>query len=84
MTPTLTATPGGLTISHRIEERLRKGELTQEQVHDFRDFLAEVERDLMHHRIITANAYTRWFREGRATDDELRTGGPLSVAGRVM
>ena len=25
----------------------------------------------MHHRIITDNAYTRWFRAGQATDAEL-------------
>jgi hypothetical protein len=30
-----------------------------------------VERDLLHHRIITDNAYTRWFRDGGATDAEL-------------
>jgi hypothetical protein len=72
MAPTLTASPGGLTVSSRIEERLRRGELTQEQVEDFRDFLTQVDRELMHHRVITDNAYTRWFREGKATDDELR------------
>ncbi len=52
-------------ISPRIDERLRRGELTEEQVDDFRDFLDRVDRDLLHHRIITDNAYTRWFREGR-------------------
>ena len=31
----------------------------------------EVDRDLLHHRIITDNAYTRWFRDGQATDAEL-------------
>jgi hypothetical protein len=72
MTQTLTAHPGALAVSPRIEERLRQGELTPEQVEDFREFLAEVDRDLMHHRIITDNAYTRWFRQGLATDDELR------------
>jgi hypothetical protein len=61
-----------LSLSPRIEERLRSGELTPQQVEAFRDFLADVDRDLLHHRIITDNAYTRWFREGLATDDELR------------
>lgn len=61
-----------LTVSSRIEERLRQGELTAEQVEDFRRFLAEVDRDLMQHRIITDNAYSRWFARGEATDDELR------------
>jgi hypothetical protein len=61
-----------MTLSPRIEERLRRGELTQHQVDDFQDFLAEVDREFLHHRIITDNAYTRWFRAGWATDEELR------------
>jgi len=68
----LLATPSSrLIISSRIEERLHQGELTQDRVDDFRDFLVEVDREFMQHRIITNNAYTRWFREGRATDEEL-------------
>lgn len=67
------ATPSSnLTISSRIEERLHRGELTQEQVDDFHDFLTQVEREFLQHRIITNNAYTRWFRDGTATDEELR------------
>jgi hypothetical protein len=61
-----------VSVSPRIEERLRRGELTEEQVSDFRQFLGDVDTDLLHHPIITDNAYTRWFREGQATDDELR------------
>ncbi len=56
MTQILTASPGGLAVSSRIKDRLRQGELTPEQVEDFREFLAEVDRDLMHHRIIINNA----------------------------
>jgi hypothetical protein len=58
-------------VSPRIHERLRKGQLTEGQVGDFRDFLEQVERDLLHHRIINDNRYTRWFRDGQATDPEL-------------
>jgi hypothetical protein len=72
MTATLTSAPGALTVSGRIEERLRRGELTQEQVDDFRDFLAEVDRELLHHRIITNNQYTRWFQQGDVSHEELR------------
>ncbi len=72
MTHTLTASPNGLAVSSRIAERLRQGELTPEQVEDFRDFLAQVDRELMHHRIITDNPYTRWFARGEATDAELK------------
>ncbi len=46
-------------------------ELTEAQVDAFREFLDRVDRDLLHHRIITDNAYTRWFRDGQATDAEL-------------
>jgi hypothetical protein len=72
MTHILVATSGGLVISSRIEERLHQGELSQEQVSDFQNFLAEVDREFLQHRIITNNAYTRWFGEGTATDEDLR------------
>src|SRR3954451_19073086 len=58
-------------ISPRIDERLRRGELAEAQVDAFREFLDRVDGELLHHRIITDNAYTRWFREGQATDAEL-------------
>ena len=72
MTQVLTATPSGLSVSSRIRERLRQGKLTNTQVEDFQNFLAKVDRELLQHRIITSNAYTRWFQEGAATDAELR------------
>jgi hypothetical protein len=72
MNHVLTATTGGLAVSDRILQRQARGELSAAQVDDFRDFLAEVDRDFLHHRIIRDNPYTRWFREGKATDDELR------------
>lgn len=59
-------------LSERIEERLRRGEITPRQVEEFKDFLEEVDRDLFQHRVITSNAYTRWFQRGEATDAELR------------
>lgn len=68
----LTKPPNNLTLSSRIEERLHRGELTQEQVNDFQNFLAQADRELLHHRIITHNAYTYWFSEGKAPDEELR------------
>ena len=42
-----------------------------DQVEEFREFLDRVDRDLLRHRIITDNAYTRWFRDGQASDAEL-------------
>lgn len=67
------ATRAELTaVSPRIEDRLRRGDLTKAEVHAFRDFLADVDRDLLQHRIIAHNPYTDWFQQGTATDDELR------------
>jgi hypothetical protein len=61
-----------LVLSPRIEERLRRGELTPVQAEEFEDFLHEVDHDLLHHRIVVDNAYTRWFQHGEASDAELR------------
>ena len=61
-----------LLLSVRIADRLLRGELTSRQVDDFKDFLDQVDRDLLHHRVITSNAYTHWFQRGEATDAELR------------
>jgi hypothetical protein len=72
MTRILAAPPNNLTISSRIEERMHRGELTQEQVNDFQHFLTEVDREFLQHRIITHNVYTHWFSQGKATNEELR------------
>jgi hypothetical protein len=72
MNQVITVRPSHLTISSRIEERLHRGELTLAQVNDFQDFLSEVDRELLQHRIILNNAYTHWFSEGEVTDEELR------------
>jgi hypothetical protein len=72
MTQTLTPHAANLTISSRIQQRLHQDELTQTQVDDFQNFLTEVNHQLLQHRIITNNTYTRWFQNGTATDEELR------------
>ena len=71
-TQTITNNSRSLTISTRIKNRLHQGELTPKQVEQFQLFLSEVDRDLLHHRIINNNRYTRWFSLGRATDQQLR------------
>jgi hypothetical protein len=71
MTSTI-AKPNPLNISDRIQSRLQQGELTNAQVNDFQQFLAEVDRALLHHRIILHNPYTSWFEKGEVTDAELR------------
>src|SRR5262249_40533204 len=71
--PMATVTHGEpLVLSARLEDRVRRGELTGEQVDRFQDFLHDVDQDLLHHRIVVDNPYTRWFRAGAAGDDELR------------
>lgn len=72
MATATTAPRTSLGISPRIEERLANGELTRQQVDDFRAFLDRVERELLQHRVITNNAYTAWFQKGEATDAELK------------
>lgn len=72
MVATVKSARTSLQLSERIAERQRLGELTREQVDNFRDFLAEVEREFLEHRIITDNQYTRWFQHGEATDDDLQ------------
>lgn len=72
MTQVLISSPPRLAVSPRVWERCRRGELTPLQVDDFRAFLLEVELKLLQHHIITHNTYTHWFREGTATDAELR------------
>lgn len=71
MTHTLSKAPA-LHISARIQDRLRQGRLSQRQVKDWQNFLETVDRQLLHHRIITNNTYTRWFSQGKATDAELK------------
>ncbi|MDB5313613.1 MAG: hypothetical protein JWO38_7815 [Gemmataceae bacterium] len=72
MTTATVSHPRGFGISDRVQARLRAGELTQAQVDRFRDFLGEVDRELMHHPIILQNPYTSWFQHGDVSDDELR------------
>ncbi|WP_416673747.1 hypothetical protein [Egbenema bharatensis] len=68
----LTPSPHHLSISSRIQNRFQQGELTQQQVEDFQDFLNQVDREFFQHRVITNNEYTRWFQNGNATDEQLR------------
>ena len=74
MSATLTAPAAGrrLVVSDRVERRLNTGELTRAQVDEYRQFLDVAERELMNHRIVRDNKYTRWFQQGLATDDELK------------
>jgi hypothetical protein len=64
--------PDHLTLSPRIEKRLQQGELTQQQVDQFHEFLQDVDRKFLQHRIIHKNAYTHWFSDGTATREELQ------------
>jgi hypothetical protein len=72
MAAAVMAASGRERLSPRLQERLRDGELTPCQAEAFQAFLAEAKRELLQHRIVRENAYTRWFQEGQATDEELR------------
>ncbi|HIK17867.1 MAG TPA: hypothetical protein IGS53_21625 [Leptolyngbyaceae cyanobacterium M33_DOE_097] len=72
MTSVLSSVTPRLTVSDRIREKLQQGILTRNQVDDFASFLSQVEQAFLKHPIITQNAYTSWFQQGKATDDELR------------
>lgn len=70
---TATLSPGSrLAVSDRVLQRQLDGEISFARVDEFRSFLDEVERDLLRHRVILDNRYTRWFQKGQATDDQLR------------
>ncbi|HEY9812066.1 MAG TPA: hypothetical protein V6D31_00805, partial [Candidatus Sericytochromatia bacterium] len=71
MSQVISVTPH-VSISDRITKRLQQGELTQQQVAEFQEFLGEVENKFFQHSVITNNIYTRWFSQGTATDEELR------------
>jgi hypothetical protein len=61
-----------LSVSDRVAARLDAGELSADQVESFRQFLVDVERELLSHRILHDNPYCQWFRQGQADDQELR------------
>ena len=67
-----TSTSKNLSISTRVRDRLRRGAISEKQLENFKNFLAEVDLDLLHHCIITHNRYTEWFSQGKATDVQLR------------
>ena len=72
MTPSFITPYPQLSVSQRVQDRCRRGELSQAQLDDFRAFLLDVEVQLLRHPIIIYNAYTHWFQKGMATDEELR------------
>jgi hypothetical protein len=57
-----------LQVSEQIEERQRSGELTSQQVEEFRDFLAQIDRELLSHRTLTNNESTAAFWDGLEAD----------------
>jgi hypothetical protein len=46
--------------------------MTQKSEGDYRKFLQRVEREIMSHRVIHANPYTRWFKEGELNLEDVR------------
>lgn len=71
MTATLTS-PAKLHVSDRVRDRAAGGELTPAQVEAFQNFLADVDRVFLQHRIVRHNPYTAWFATGAASDADLK------------
>ncbi|MEZ6141992.1 MAG: hypothetical protein R3B84_15610 [Zavarzinella sp.] len=61
-----------LVVSERIESRLNTGELSQQQVDEYTQFLQVAQKELMSHRIIQHNPYCEWFAKGTASEAELK------------
>ncbi len=72
MVSTITRSSKRLSVSSRVENRLAKGEISPEQVEEYRQFLDQVEEELLQHPIILHNRYTSWFAHGNITDAELK------------
>ncbi|MCH7686930.1 MAG: hypothetical protein IH899_09655, partial [Planctomycetes bacterium] len=51
-------------FSPALMSRISAGEISPEQVDDYRDFLGEVQNKFMTHHIITDNQYCKWFAQG--------------------
>jgi hypothetical protein len=51
-------------ISNEIMSKVESGEVSQEKLVEYQQFLQEVEEKFMNHRILTDNKYCKWFESG--------------------
>ena len=63
--------PDILNLS-KVEEELREKGITDKQLSEYREFLHEVDTKVMSHPVIQKNAYTMWFAEGKATNEDVK------------
>jgi len=68
----ITRRPDGLHISPELRARVQKGELTEQEVYNFEEFLKQVDLEVMQHPVVTQNQYTAWFAKGAITLAVLR------------
>ena len=64
-------TPFG-EFSGELQERIRSGEISMDQVLDFQKFLKEVEAQFMDHKVVIDNEYCKWFADGQMSLDHVR------------
>ncbi len=53
-------------LPESTKEKLKRGEITEEQAQSFARFLSIVEKDFYQHPVIQNNPYTKWFKKGEA------------------
>ena len=56
-------TPFG-SFSDELVNKIDSGEITSDQIDHFLDFLNEIDKAFMEHRVITDNEYCKWFHGG--------------------
>lgn len=59
-------------IPTSVNEHASKGEITQEQLADYKQFLQDVNKRVMTHPVILDNKYTQWFAFGDLTVADIR------------
>lgn len=57
-------------VSNEIIAKVESGEVSQEKLADYQEFLQEVEEKFMNHRILTDNKYCKWFESGDGPNRE--------------
>ena len=61
-----------LKVSDHIAEKVKSGEITDEQAARFSRFVDRCNRELMTHSVITDNRYCAWFARGEAEREAVK------------
>jgi hypothetical protein len=60
-----------LVVSEQVKTMKEKGNISSQEYTRFENFLKRCNTELMKHRVITNNDYTRWFSHGEFSRDDL-------------